>query len=70
MEHNVQLLNSNGLDMEDSDPVVCECESESDEDGDVKLSEPAVYNKAGLLDKLGVWNGSTSCGLILIKIAR
>ncbi|KAG6430463.1 hypothetical protein SASPL_108531 [Salvia splendens] len=56
MKRNVQLLNSNGLDMEDSDPVVSESESESDEDGDVKLSEPAktaVYNKAGLLDKLG-----------------
>ncbi|XP_047958831.1 probable rRNA-processing protein EBP2 homolog [Salvia hispanica] len=56
MKHNVQLLNSNGFDMEDSDPVVSESESESDEDGDVKLSEPAktaVYNKAGLLDKLG-----------------
>ncbi|KAG6427402.1 hypothetical protein SASPL_111646 [Salvia splendens] len=52
----MKQLNSNGLDMEDSDPVVSESESESDEDGDVKLTEPvktAVYNKAGLLDKLG-----------------
>ncbi|KAI3474019.1 hypothetical protein Pfo_028807 [Paulownia fortunei] len=47
-------LNSRG--MEDDDPVVSESESESEEDEDVKLNEPsktAVFNKAGLLDKLG-----------------
>lgn len=53
MQHD-QLLNSTGAEMEDDDPVVSESESEDDED--TKLSEPsktAVYNKAGLLDKLG-----------------
>lgn len=40
--------------MEDDDPVVSDSESEDEEDA--KLSEPsktAVFNKAGLLDKLG-----------------
>ncbi|KAL3839618.1 hypothetical protein ACJIZ3_024209 [Penstemon smallii] len=47
----------NGMEMEDDDPEVSDSELESGEDEeDVKLTEPsktAVYNKDGLLDKLG-----------------
>lgn len=46
----------NGMEMEDDDPVVSESESGSEEDEVLKLSEPsktAVYNKEGLLDKMG-----------------
>ncbi|KAK4419162.1 putative rRNA-processing protein EBP2 [Sesamum alatum] len=53
MQNNATI---NGTGMEDDDPVVSESESESEEGEDVKLSEPsktAVYNKDGLLDKLG-----------------
>ncbi|CAI9092090.1 OLC1v1027239C2 [Oldenlandia corymbosa var. corymbosa] len=42
--------------MEDSEVEVSESELESEEDEDVKLAEPsktAVYNREGLLDKLG-----------------
>lgn len=47
---------TNSMGMENDDSVVSESESETEEDEDVKLNEPsktAVYNKDGLLDKLG-----------------